>query len=65
MSAASDAATSANFACVAKGDDAELLHERLGHFWMARINSALGTNMKSNFSKMHHDPKSCEACMHA
>ena len=30
---------------------------------MARITSALGTNMMSNFSKMHHDPKSCEACM--
>ena len=41
----------ANFACAAKGDDAELLHERLGHCSMARINSALGNNMMSNFSK--------------
>ena len=61
--AAKDIATPADFACVARGDDAELLHERLGHFSMAHINSALGGNLMSNFSKMHHDPESCEACM--
>ena len=58
-----DITTPADFACAAKGDDAELLHERLGHFSMARINSALGTNMMSNFSKIDHVLKSCEACM--
>ena len=30
---------------------------------MARINSALGNNMMSNFSKIEHDRKNCEACM--
>ena len=56
---ASDSTVHADFACAATGDDAELLHERLGHFSKARINSALGTNMLSNFSKIRHDPKSC------
>ena len=46
--AASDIAAPADFACAARGDDAELLHERLGHFSMARINSARGINMMSN-----------------
>ena len=47
----------------ARGDDAELLHERPGHFSMARINSALVNNNTTAFSQINHDTTNCEACM--
>ena len=48
---------------LAHGDDAELLHERLGHFSMGRINSALLGNSTTKFNKLKQDPDKCEACM--
>ena len=46
-----------------RGDDAEILHERLGHFSMTRINSALKNNSSTRFGRIVHDSASCAACM--
>ena len=47
----------------AVGDDADLLHARLGHFSASRINSALHNNDSGIFGSIKHDSTNCEACM--
>ena len=46
----------------AEGDDADLMHARLGHFSAARINATL-TRGSHSFEGIKHDPLTCEACL--
>lgn len=47
----------------ATGDECDLIHQRLAHFSVPRINAALHHNSSLGISGIQHDPKTCEACM--
>ena len=43
--------------------DADLLHARLGHFSMDRINKTLATNKSTGHDRIEHNREDCDACM--
>ena len=43
-------------------DDGQLMHERLAHFSVARINAALARSDDPEHTRINLDPRSCAAC---